>query len=266
MNASRSPNRKPFALANWKMAMTIPEGLAFLRCFTVAVGTLAQSMDVVLCPPYTALHSLSQALTNAPIDLGAQDLCAAPDNAHTGEISPELLIDAGCRWVMLGHWEVRHHKGESDVQVNKKMLAGLKAELSPILFIGETASERKHAEQVLTKRLPDVFSGCESRQVVQAAVVYEPEWTIGAKEPASPDHIAACCSVIRHWIEAAYGEGAANRARIIYGGSVAPKHAGELLSSPDLDGLGAGRAGRDPLAFAEIVRLIAKAKCLDGPP
>ncbi len=260
MNVSCSPNRKPFALANWKMAMTIPEGLAFVRDFTVAVGALAQSVDVVLCPPYTALHPLSQALTNAPIDFGAQDLCAAPGNAHTGEISPELLADAGCGWVMLGHWEVRRRRAESDVQVNKKMLAGLKVGLSPILLMGETATERRHAERVLTRRLPDVFSGCEPRQVAQVAVVYEPEWTIGADQPASPEHIAAGCSVIRRWIEAAFGEDAANRARIIYGGSVAPKDAGELLSSPDLDGLGAGRAGRDPVAFAEIVKLIAKAK------
>ena len=255
-------SRKPLALANWKMAMTVSDGLAFVREFGAAVGALAQSVTIVLCPPYTAIHALSKLLTNSPIELGAQDFCAAPGNAHTGQISAPLLADAGCVWVMLGHWEVRRRTGETDEKVNNKMHAALKAELRPILLTGESAPERGHAQAVLAARLPDLFAGCEPWQIAQMTVLYEPEWTIGMQEPAPADYIASSCSFIRDWIGQEYGEDAANKTRIIYGGSVAPKHAEALLSSPDVDGLGAGRMGRDPVAFEQIVQTIGRAKGL----
>lgn len=256
------PRRKPFALANWKIAMTVSESLAFVREFPVAAGTLAKSMTIVLCPPYTALYPLSQALRDTPIDLGAQNLCADPGNAHTGEISAPLLADAGCKWVMLGHWEIRRRSGETDADFNKKMHASLQAGLRPILLIGEGATERGQAEEVLASRLPNLFADCEPGEAAQLAVVYEPEWAVGVQEPAPPDYIAAGCSFIRGWIGRELGVDAAKLVRIIYGGSVAPEHADRLLASPDLDGLGAGRKGRDPVAFTQIVQLIAAAKGL----
>ncbi|NIV36051.1 MAG: triose-phosphate isomerase, partial [Anaerolineae bacterium] len=106
---------KPLAVANWKMAMTIPESLAFVQAFRTAVHDLVQAVDIVLCPPYTALHPVARALKDNPIMLGAQDLCAASGQAHTGEISAPLLVDAGCEWVLLGHWEIRRRTGETDV-------------------------------------------------------------------------------------------------------------------------------------------------------
>ncbi len=255
-----SPRRKPFALANWKMAMTVSESLAFVREFHVVVGNLAQSVNIVLCPPYTALYALSQALSDFPIDLGAQNLCAEPGSAHTGEISATLLADVGCKWVMVGHWEIRRRTDETDADLNKKIHAGFQAGLRPIVLVGEGAAERGQAEEALAARLPNVFAGCDPEQAAQAAFVYEPEWTIGAKEPASHDYVAAGCSFIRRWIEHEYGDDVAEEVSIIYGGGVAPEYAETLLASPDLDGLGAGRKGRDPVAFAEIIRLIAGAK------
>ena len=257
-----SPSRRPFALANWKMAMTVSESLAFVSDFQIALADLAQSVNIVLCPPFTALYPLSQALTYTPIDVGAQNLSAAPGKAHTGEISASLLADAGCAWVMLGHWEIRRRTGETDMHINRKMHAGFQAGVRPIILIGERTGERGQAEEALVARLPILFSGCEPGQTAQVAVVYEPEWTIGAQEPAPPDYIAAACSFVRGWIGREFGIDVAERVRIIYGGSVAPEHAPGLLASPDLDGLGAGRMGRDPVAFAEIVRLIAAAKGL----
>lgn len=257
-----SPDRKPFALANWKMAMTISESLAFVREFRAAVGSLAQAVNIVLCPPFTALYALSQALTDTSIDLGAQDFCVASGKAHTGEISAPLLADAGCRWAMLGHWEVRRRTAETDADLNKKIKAGFQAGLRPILLIGEEGSERGKAKKALASRLPILFAHCEPGQVAQGVVAYEPEWTIGAKEPAPPDYIATACSFVRDWIGKEFGEDAAKEVGIIYGGSVAPEHVEQLLASPDLDGLGAGRKGRDPVAFAQIVRLIAAAKGL----
>jgi triosephosphate isomerase len=254
--------RKPLALANWKMAMTIPESRAFVREFRAAVGNLAQKVDIVLCPPYTALQSLAQALADTPIALGAQDLCAAPGLAHTGEISAPLLADAGCEWVMLNHWEIRRSRRETDEDINRKMHAAFEAGLRPILLIGESSTERGQAKEALEARLPVLFAGCETEQVSRIALVYEPEWTIGVEEPARPEYVAAGCGAIRQWLGLTYNAGLASVIRIIYGGSVAPEYASDLLASPQVDGAGASRKGRDPAAFAEIVRLIAAARGL----
>jgi triosephosphate isomerase len=254
--------RKPLALANWKMAMTIPESLAFVRQFRAAVGALAQTVDIVLCPPYTALQSMAQALADSPISLGAQNLCAAPGLAHTGEISASLLADVGCEWVMLNHWEIRRRTGEDDADVNSKMHAAFEAGLRPILLVGESRDKRGRAVEVLEARLPTLFANYQAEQVARMALVYEPEWTIGMKEPAPPDVVATGCAFIREWLAQAYGASSAGAIRIIYGGSVAPEHATGLLTSPEVDGAGASRKGRDPIAFAEIVRLIAAAKGL----
>jgi triosephosphate isomerase len=256
----KSPFRKPIAIANWKMAMTVSESLAFVRNLTSALGDVVQLVDIVLCPPYTALYAVSQALAGTHIDLGAQNLCAGPGKAHTGEISAQLLADVGCRWVMLGHWEIRRRTGESEADFNKKMHAGFQAGLRPILLIGEGAAEQGQAEEALAARLSKLFADCAPGQVAQTAVIYEPEWTIGGQEPASADYVTAKCSFFRGWIGSEYGADTAKNVRIIYGGSVAPEHIERLLTSPELDGLGAGRAGRDPVAFARIVQLIAALK------
>jgi triosephosphate isomerase len=253
-------NRKPLAVANWKMAMTIPESLAFVQAFGTAVRDLAQAVDIVLCPPYTALHAVAQALMSNPIMLGAQDLCAAPGKAHTGRISAPLLVDAGCEWVLLGHWEIRRRTGETDVDANRKIQAAFRAGLRPILLIGGATTERVGPAEALGTRLPHLYASCEPKQVARMAVVYEPEWTIGGQEPAPPDQVAAGCTFVRRWIGREYGADAAQAVRIIYGGSVAPEYADGLLGSPDIDGLGASRKGRDPVAFAEIVRRITAAK------
>ena len=254
--------RKPLALANWKMAMTIPESLAFVREFRTTVGDLAQAVDIVLCPPHTALYAVAQALADSPIAVGAQNLCAAPGLAHTGEISAPLLADAGCKWVMLNHWEVRRSRNETDEDINRKVHAAFEAGLQPILLIGESATERGQAREILEARLPTILAGCAKGQVTRMALLYEPEWTIGVKEPAPPEYVAAGCGIIRQWLDLTYGADSVSAIRIIYGGSVTPEYATGLLSSPQVDGAGAGRKGRDPTAFAEIVRLIAAAKGL----
>jgi triosephosphate isomerase len=252
--------RKPLALANWKMAMTIEESLDFARAFSAAAGDFLDTVDVVLCPPYTALYSLYQALEKKPIALGGQDVCAEAGSSHTGQISASLLADAGCTWAMVGHWEVRRRTGEEDRTLNRKVHAALRAGLRPVLLMGEAASEKFRLEEALASRLSDLVAGCEPEDMVSAAVIYEPEWTIGGMEPARPDDIAQGCGFIRQWIGKTFGEQAARSMRIIYGGSVAPENAEALLGSPEVDGLGAGRKGRDPVAFAQIVRLIARVK------
>jgi triosephosphate isomerase len=257
----RKPSvRKPFALANWKMAMTLAQSRAFVHEFSTAVGDAARAVDIVICPPYTALHAVAEALSSTPIALGAQNLCAASGLAHTGEISAALLADVGCEWVMLNHWEIRRRTIETDHDVNLKILAAFQVGLRPILLIGEGTTERGQMQETLAARLPSLFAGCGTEQVSKMAIVYEPEWTIGVTEPAPPDHAAEGCTFIRRWLGQTYGAECASAVRIIYGGSVAPEYTPSLLASPDVDGAGASRKGRDPDAFAEIVRLIAAAK------
>jgi triosephosphate isomerase len=256
------PHRKPFAVANWKMAMTIEEAKRFVHAFGKNLGEVTREVDVVLCPPYTALYPLAQALANSPIEIGAQDLSAATGSAHTGEVSAPLLSDVGCRWVLLGHWEIRRRNDETDDDVNRKIHAAFEAGLSPILLIGERAEERGNSEATLRRRLPILLGRTEANQVARIVVVYEPEWTIGVDRPAPPNHVAAGCRCIRQWIGEAFGKTTAHQVRTIYGGSVTPAYAKGLLSSPEVDGLGAGRQGRDAKAFAEIVRSIAEAKGL----
>lgn len=254
--------RKPLALSNWKMEMTVAQSLAFVRDFQSAIGDLAQEVDIILCPPYTALYPTAQALKDSPITLGGQNVSTAPGGAYTGEISAALLADAGCRWVMLGHWEVRRHFGDTDETVNFKFHAAHRVGLRPVLFVGEAKGEQGRFREALAAQLQRVLEGCDARQIEEMVVAYEPEWTINVEEPASPDHVGAGCGFIREWLAGHYGASAAQAVRIIYGGSVTPTHARDLLAAPDVDGLGASRQGRQVEAFAEIVRLIAAAKGL----
>jgi triosephosphate isomerase len=245
-------SRRPFALANWKMAMTIPQSLAFVREFLARAGPYLEIVEIVLCPPYTALAAVATAVKGTPIAVGGQDLWPGPDQAQTGAISAELLADAGAPWVMVGHWEVRRRLREDDRAVNRKVRAALEGNLRPILFFGEAAGE-----PFAPGRLAILLDGCDAGAVARMAFVYEPEGAIGQAEPVSPAHAAAGCRAIRRWLADRFGEEAAGQARIIYGGSVTPEHAAALLADPDVDGLGATRRGRDPAAFAEIVAQIA---------
>jgi len=252
--------RRPFAIANWKMAMTVEEALDFARHFPPLVGSLPQRMDIVICPPYTSLYLLAQALRGSGIALGGQNLYPGPGAAFTGEISAELLRDVGCQWVLLGHWERRRHFGETDELVNRKVLAALGAGLRPILLIGEPTEARERWKEAVAGQLWRVLAECRAEAVAGMAFVYEPEWAIGVREPAPPERVQAGCGYIRAWLEERFGAEAATAARIIYGGSVTPDVAADLLSGPEVDGLGAGRKGRDARAFAAIVQAIARAK------
>lgn len=244
--------RKPFALSNWKMAMTIPQGLAFVRAFLPLVKDLAQQVEIVICPPYTVLAVVAEALAGSFVAVGGQDLWPAPGEAHTGAISGPLLANAGATWVMVDHWEVRRRLGYGDIIVNQKVRAALEAGLRPILLLGEERGTTFNAGRLVT-----LLEGCAGAQVAGMAFVYEPEGAIGRAEPVPSQHAAAGCCAIRRWLANRFGQGVAGQVRIIYGGSVTPEHAPALLTDPDVDGLGASRKGRDPAAFAELVSLIA---------
>ncbi|HID89499.1 MAG TPA: triosephosphate isomerase [Anaerolineae bacterium] len=247
--------RRPLALSNWKMAMTLAQARAFIRDFLSRVADLVDQVEIVICPPYTAVHAVAEALRGTGIGVGGQDLLPGPGEAHTGAISGPLLADAGATWVMVGHWEVRRRLGEDDPVVNRKVRAAFDAGLRPILLVGEPQGEIFDPD-----RLATLLAGCTDEGVARMAFVYEPEGAIGRAEPVSPAHAAAGCRAIRQWIAEQFGEPTAEAVRIVYGGSVTPEHAAALLADPDVDGLGASRRGRDPAAFAEIVRQIAQSR------
>ncbi len=258
--------RKPLALTNWKMKMTIAESVDFVKTFTARCRGEWEppySVDVVVCPPFTALHAVGKWLENEKypvLQLGAQNMHWAQEGAYTGEISAHLLRDVGCQWVMLGHWERRRMFGETDETVNRKVLSAIAAELRPIILVGEATEARAYFTTALQEQLTNVLKHCNAAQIVQMAFVYEPEWTIGAKEPASAERVGAGSAFIRQWLARQYGDEIAQRVRIIYGGSVAPEYAAELLAQPDVDGLGATRKGRDPHTWWGIVHAIATAR------
>ncbi|GAB4548194.1 MAG: triose-phosphate isomerase [Anaerolineae bacterium] len=284
--------RNPLALANWKMAMTIAESLAFVKDFQTLAADALEKVEIILCPPYTALWPVAQALgkdrpqaddhdrvpslpetpdgTYTPptklctpmttLQLGAQNLAATTDLARTGQISAVLLADAGCEWVMLGHWEVRRHLGDDDTIINRKLHLALEAGLRPVLFVGEARDETASTTAVLENHLRRALEGCTAEQVACMAFVYEPEGAIGVGSPVSLEHVEPACTFIRSWLRVEWGQAAAERARVIYGGSVTPETAPELLACSDLDGLAATRRGRNSKAFAEMVRLIAAAR------
>jgi triosephosphate isomerase len=245
--------RKPLAISNWKMAMTIPQSLAFVRGLLPRVEHLIEQVDILICPPYTALAAVAEALAGSGIAVGGQDLWPGPGQAYTGCISGPLLADAGATWVMAGHWEIRRRLGEEDGAVNRKVRAALETGLRPVLLVGESRGDTFDPA-----RLAVLLAGCSGKQVARMAFVYEPEGAIGAKAPVTPTYAAAGCRAIRTWLTDEYGKGVAEQTRIIYGGSVTPAHAPALLAHPGIDGLGASRKGRDPAAFAQIVQQIAR--------
>jgi triosephosphate isomerase len=252
--------RKPFALANWKMAMTIAETISFIRKFLPLVEGLAEEVDIVICPPFTALYVASLELKGSRVQLGAQNLHPGPGQAWTGEISAQLLVDVGCEWVMLGHWERRRNFGENDELVNRKVRAAFEAGLRPILLVGEPADYSGELEIFLGRQLEALTQGCSAEEIERAVFVYEPEGAIGVERPASPEHIGKGCAILRERLREKFGA-AAEKVRIIYGGSVSPEFAPAILSLPDVDGLGATRKGRNPEAFASLVKSISQWKC-----
>jgi triosephosphate isomerase len=242
------------------MAMTIAESLAFVRDFQGLAGDLLDQVDVIICPPFTALWPVAQALAGSGLQLGAQDVAASTDPARTGQISAALLADAGCRWVMLGHWEVRRYAGDDDAAVNRKLHLAQAAGLAPILLVGEGRDAEGSREIILDRRLSQLLAGCQTEQVAKLVFVYEPEAAIGLDAPTQTEQVASGCAFIRNWLRQRWGNPTAEAVRLIYGGSVSPAYAAGLLSSADVDGLGASRRGRNPATFIEIVRQVAWVK------
>ncbi|MBI1991924.1 MAG: triose-phosphate isomerase [Candidatus Omnitrophica bacterium] len=251
--------RKPIIAGNWKCHLTLQEASALIAGLKDSCDT--DAVEVVVCPPFTALATAAQSLKGSRIRLGAQDVFWEPHGAFTGEISPTMLVDVGCRYVVVGHSERRTHFGESDQSVQRKLLAALKYALVPIVCIGETLAERDAnlTFNVLTRQLEGALGTLSTDEVRRLILAYEPVWAIGTGRNASPGQAQEAHAFIRKWLATRWGLEAGDAVRIQYGGSVNAANAAGLLQQPDVDGALVGGASLSAEAFAAIVRAAVEA-------
>jgi triosephosphate isomerase len=246
--------RKKFVAGNFKMNMTSSEVAPYLEVFRQETEKL-NDVDIVLIPPFTAIAKASEILGGAQkIRLGAQNMSPEAKGAYTGEISAPMLRDLFVRYVLVGHSERRRLFGETDELVRRKLVTALASELRPILCVGETLEERQAGQEkaILEGQLRGALEGLTPDQISEVIVAYEPVWAIGTGLTATPEQAQEAHLFIRDYLGKLAGTSLANKARILYGGSVTPANAKELMSQPDIDGALVGGASLDPRGFAEI--------------
>ncbi len=248
--------RIPLIAGNWKMFKTVPEGVEAAGELVKQLEGSDRDVQVMVAPPFTALHAVSRVLAKSPVALGAQNLFWEKEGAYTGEVSGSMLVSAGCRFVIVGHSERRQHFGETDETVNKKLKAAFKAGLIPVFCIGETESQREADEtfSVLDKQLSDGLKDLVLNDPGAWVVAYEPVWAIGTGRTATSDQAQEVHAFLRGWIEKRVGAETAGSLRILYGGSVKPDNAAELMAMPDVDGALVGGASLNPDSFIKIIR------------
>jgi triosephosphate isomerase len=247
--------RIPLIAGNWKMYKTIGEAAELVEGLLREL-TDTSDREVLICPPFTALHALSPLVQQSPIALGAQDMHYEQQGAFTGAISPVMLKDVGCQYVLVGHSERRAIFGENDELINRKLRAALANGLKPILCVGETKPQRDagQAEDVVIGQVRAGLAGVDAAGLGQAVIAYEPVWAIGTGDTATPADAQAMHATIRRTIAELYDDTAADRLRIQYGGSVKPDNVDELMSQPDIDGALVGGASLKADSFLRIVR------------
>jgi len=248
---------KKLMAANWKMYKLRGEAAATAAALVACLaGKLPADREVLVIPPFTALGGVGEALAGAPgFALGAQNFYPSPQGAFTGEIAPEMLTDVGCRYALAGHSERRHILGEDDAMVGRKTAFGLASGLSMILCVGEKVEERQagQLEAVLARQLTAGLADVPADVTPDAlAVAYEPVWAIGTGLTAGPEEIAGAHAVVRAFLVKRFGAVGA-KIRILYGGSVKPGNAGQILGIDNVDGVLVGGASLDADSFAAIV-------------
>jgi len=246
--------RRPFLAGNWKMHLTASQAADLALGLRERVGG-ETDRDVAVFPPFTALAPVIEALKGSPILVGAQTCHFEAKGAYTGEVSPEMIADLGCRLVLVGHSERRQLFGETDEIVRVKLEAALRAGLEPILCLGETLDEREadRTEEVVRRQAVAAFEGVPGADLESVTVAYEPVWAIGTGQVATPEQAQAVHQFIRQRLAQLDGE-IAQQVQILYGGSMNPANASQLLSQPDIDGGligGASLKADDFLAIAQ---------------
>jgi triosephosphate isomerase len=249
-----NPKRRPIIAGNWKMNKTTVEAGDLAEQLIPLVASV-KDRDIVLAPPFTSLEAVSETIKGTNVVLAAQNMHWEDKGAYTGEISAEMLLDLGCRYVIIGHSERRQYFGETDETVNKKVKQALKKGLQPILCVGETLAERDAGKlndvigRQVTGGLKDIGAGDMKKLVI----AYEPVWAIGTGKTATPEQANEVHSLIRQQVKALYSAEIAEGLRIQYGGSVTPDNVSTLMAMPDIDGALVGGASLKPESFAALV-------------
>ena len=246
--------RTPLIAGNWKMYKTVAETVKYVKEFRAMVKDIS-GVEIVIAPPFTALHAAGEAARNSNVGVAAQNLCWEREGAFTGEISATMIAEAGAEYVIVGHSERRTLFGETDASVNRKVAAAFAGGLTPIVCIGETLDQRERNDTfaVLDRQIKEGLEGITSAQVVQLVIAYEPVWAIGTGRNATPAQAAEAHGHIRKRLQHWFGADGAELCHVIYGGSVKPENIGDLVSLPDVDGALVGGASLDVKAFYDIV-------------
>ncbi len=248
-------NRRPLIAGNWKMFKTGAEAVETARQLVDLVADFSAS-DVMIAPPFTALAPVAEILKKSRIQLGAQNLYWENEGAFTGEISPLMLISAGCRYVIIGHSERRQYFGETDHSVNKRINAANTHGLIPIFCIGESEQQRESEQtfSVLDKQIKNGLEGLVADNLKTLVIAYEPVWAIGTGKTATSDQAQEVHKFLRSLVDELFGETLAKAIRILYGGSVKPDNISELMTRPDIDGALVGGASLDAETFSKIAQ------------
>lgn len=246
--------RKPVIAGNWKMYKTIAEAVSFVRDLASVVRTVTHC-EIVVAPPFTSLRAAADAARGSNIAISAQDVHWDKEGAHTGDISPIMLLDAGCSHTIIGHSERRHDHGETDEDVNRKLKAALASGLIPIVCVGETLDEREagRTSDVLERQFARGLAGLTGPEFCRIILAYEPVWAIGTGRTATPEMAAESHGQLRQLAAKRFGDVAADQVRILYGGSVKPENIGSLMAAQDIDGALVGGASLTSDSFAAIV-------------
>ncbi len=248
--------RKPFVAGNWKMNTNSHTSVELAKCIASGSAEVpSESVTIAVCPPFVYLQAVTRTLGASNIAVGAQDIYFEPDGAFTGEVSTSMLKDIGCTYCLCGHSERRHVIGETDKLINKKVAAAISGGLLPILCVGELLSERKASQtnDVVTRQMEEGLAGLSTEKLSAVTIAYEPVWAIGTGVTATPDQAQEVHDFIRKLLGRMYDEQLAEEIRILYGGSVKPGNAAELMGQQDIDGLLVGGASLKADDFLAII-------------
>lgn len=245
---------RPVIAGNWKMNKTVAEAVDFVSRLRAALASPPEP-EVIVAPPFTALHAVSALLKGSPIRLAAQNLHEAEKGAFTGEISAGMVRESGCTHVIIGHSERRTLFGEGDERINLKLRAALSAGLKPIFCIGETLQEREEGrmQNVVERQLKEGLNNSTADDISRFLIAYEPVWAIGTGRTATPAQAQEAHRLIRGWIAGRYGNEKAAEIAILYGGSVTPKNITDLMQQPDINGALVGGASLEVAPFVQLV-------------
>jgi triosephosphate isomerase len=246
--------RTPFIAGNWKMFKTVQEAIFFAKELRSIVKDVTE-VEIVVGPPFTALHAVAEALRNSNVAVAAQNIHFEREGPFTGEVSAPMAREAGAEHVIIGHSERRRLFDETDATVNRKIVAALAADLNPIVCVGETLEERERNETlaILDRQIKDGLDGISAGQLAELVIAYEPVWAIGTGRNATAAQAQEAHQHIRARIRQWFGGDAADRCRVLYGGSVKADNIAELIQEPDVDGALVGGASLDVRSFGEIV-------------